>query len=136
MINLYEYIERLETIYNTKIEYDKKISLISEEVPVALKELYNQIDGVSFPFGCIFPLEKAMEFSKQKSLQNKWFYFGHDYEEHTIWLCLYKPDAEGRSFNFCSKSDLSGLNALYKDIVEFLEDMRADYDDDPWNEKK
>ena len=53
----------------------------------------------------------------------------------SYWLCLFTPDNDGLSFTYWdheSGADIDG--AVYKDIIEFLEAMRSEYEEnkDEW----
>jgi len=134
MADIISYIKKTESEYGITINY-KRVCRKEEElknIPEILRELYKKTDGICFPFGTIYSLEEAEKHLKS-SIQEKCFCFGQDYTKDHIWLCLYKPNELGKSFDFSSIYKPDKINGLYADLIEFLEDMRFDYDDDPWN---
>ena len=136
MVDIFSYIEKIESEYGIPIKYNKVTRNEDEllKVPVLLRKLYEYIDGITFPFGTVYSLDEAVEKSREPIFDN-FFCFGHDYTKEHGWLCLYEPNEFGASFNFSPFDEPVKVTGLYKDVIEFFEDMRSDYDDDPWNEK-
>lgn len=132
-MDIINYIKAIELEYGKKICYntiDRKESDMTN-VPIMLRELYKITDGIVFPFGEIYSLEEALKQSEEY-VQDKFFCFGRDYLEEHNWLCLYKPNNQGYSFNFSCICKPDKLDGLYLDIIEFLEDMKCEFDNDPW----
>lgn len=80
-MSLEKYIEKLGKDYIDGISYTKykEKKEISSQLPVQLEELYKKYDGIIFPFGMIYPIEKALEMSSRSPfLEEKWFCFGQD----------------------------------------------------------
>ena len=136
MIDIINYIERIEFEYGISIKYNKVTRNEDEllNVPILLKELYKNIDGIEFPFGTVYSLVEALEKSREPIFDN-FFCFGQDYTKEHGWVCLYEPNKLGASFNFSPFNEPVKVTGLYRDVIEFFEDMRCDYDDDPWNER-
>ena len=80
-MSLEKYIDQLEKDYIDGISYSKfqERKETSGQVPVQLEELYKKYNGMVFPFGMIYPIEKALEMSSRSPfLEEKWFCFGQD----------------------------------------------------------
>lgn len=133
MFDIFSYIKKLESEYDTMIKYKEARRKEDElkRVPEALKELYKKTDGICLPFGRVYSLEEAIEHSNT-DMYGKCFCFGEDYLNEHIWLCLYEPNEFGGMFNFTTIIKPQKITGLYKDLIDFFEDMRNDYDDDPW----
>lgn len=131
-MEIIEYIKKIESEYDTKIDYtkaEKREKLIN--VPEKLKELYKETDGIVFPFGRVYSIEEALEQSENED--KRYFCFGIDYLNEHKWLCLFTPNEMGKSFNLCAICKPDEVDGLYEDVIEFFEDMRGYYDEDPWN---
>lgn len=130
-----KFIKKLIEIYGDNVKCEMaSTDNIPEIIPEILRDWYKKVDSLIVPFGEVYPLEIAIEKSKHMLYQNKVFCFGKDYEDGD-WLCLYTPDKKGRSFNVCfSNIPPSEMDALYSNIIEFLDDLSSDFCDDPWNE--
>lgn len=136
MVDICTYIKKIELEYGITINYNR-VNRKEEElknIPAILKELYKKMDGIFFPFGTVYSLDEAVKQS-EAGIYGNCFCFGQDYMQEHMWLCLYEPNEFGNSINISSIYKPDKVNGLYGDIIEFLEDMRRDYDDDPWNER-
>ncbi|AKA68102.1 hypothetical protein [Clostridium scatologenes] len=132
-----EYMEEMPEIYEDKVELNK--STYNENTlslaPKALREFYAEYSKVDLPFGYIYSIENSLKGSKAEPFKSEGFFsFGFD-GYFSYWLCLFTPDEDGLSFTFWdheSGADIDG--AVYKDIIEFLEAMRSEYEEnkDQW----
>lgn len=99
-MSLEKYINQLENEYIDGISYSqcKDEKEFYSQLPVQLEELYKKYNGMVFPFGTIYPIEKAMEMSSRSPfVEEKWFCFGHDCF-FSFWLC--KKEIEEEDFAF------------------------------------
>lgn len=132
MSRISEYMDEIIKIYGNKVELTK--STYDENalslVPKALREFYAEYSKVDLPFGYVYSIENSLKDSEAEPFKNEgWFSFGFD-GYFSYWLCLFIPDNEGLSFTCWdheSGADVEG--AVYKDIIEFLEAMRAEYEE-------
>lgn len=135
MSNVGIYFEKVNKRYKQRVEIKYKDYKERQlgVIPMVLKDLYNEVVSVKLPFGRIYSIEEAIEYSNSNQLFNTgWFLFGEN-NEGDKWLCLYKPDNKGRLFNVCSL-DSQFPYPLYNDLIELLEDERYDFEEDLWNE--
>lgn len=130
-------MEKMIEIYGDKVELTK--STYNENTlslaPKALREFYNGYSKVDLPFGYIYPIEDSLKDSKAEPFKSEgWFSFGFD-GYFSYWLCLFTPNDEGVSFtSWDHESGVDIDGAVYKDIIEFLEAMRSEYEEnkDQW----
>ncbi|MDS0527664.1 hypothetical protein NNC19_18400 [Clostridium sp. SHJSY1] len=138
MSKISEYMDNMLKIYGDKVEitkstYDENTLLLA---PVALREFYAEYSKVDLPFGYIYSIENSLEDSEAEPFKSEgWFSFGFD-GYFSFWLCSFMPDNEGLSFtswDHDSDTDIDG--AIYKNIIEFLEAMRSEYEEnkDEWD---
>lgn len=127
------YIEKLITLYGDEIvyensHYDEKTL---QQIPEVLRPLYREVSKLSMPFGEIDCLETALKNSKAEPfLSEQWFCFGSD-DYFSFWLCRYTPDEDGFSITYWDHDSGSEIDdAIYMNIIDFLEDMRNEYEED------
>lgn len=136
MNEIFEYIKKIENEYGITLKYHK-VKRTEEElknVPILLRDLYRNVDGIIFPFGTVYTLEEALRKS-ENLMSGIFFSLGQDYTNDHRWLCSYKPNEIGASFNLCTFSEPDNVTGLYREVIEFFEEMRRDYDEDPWNKQ-
>ena len=81
MSNLSIYFEKVNKRYKQRVEIKYKDYKERQlgVIPMALKDLYNEVISVKFPFGQIYSIEEAIEYSKSNQLFNTgWFLFGEN----------------------------------------------------------
>ena len=132
MSRISDYINKLVKIYGdkvtfTKSTYDKNTLLL---VPKVLREIYTEYSEIDLPFGSISSIENSIKDSEAEPFKSEgWFSFGFD-GYFSFWLCLFTPDNDGLSFTYWDheiEEDIDG--AVYKDIIEFLEDIQSEYEE-------
>lgn len=138
MSKISEYMDNMLKIYGDKVEITK--STYGENAlllaPTALREFYAEYSKVDLPFGYIYSIEDSLEDSEVEPFKSEgWFSFGFD-GYFSFWLCSSMSDNEGLSFtswDHDSETDIDG--AIYKDIIQFLEAMRSEYEEnkDEWD---
>ncbi len=120
-----------------KDKYHDQISIKKDKnnqnlmlVPEALRELYEDISEAKMPFGYIYSIEKALKTSDAEPFKtDNWFVFDHD-NYFSSWVCSYIPDEDGLSFTYWDhESGLETGEVLYKDIIEFLEELQSEYEE-------
>ncbi|WP_346915399.1 hypothetical protein [Clostridium sp.] len=132
MSRISDYINKLSEIYGDKVTFTK--STYDENtlslVPKVLREFYTEYSEVNLPFGYIYNIENSLKDSEAEPFKSEgWFSFGFD-GYFSFWLCLFTPDNDDLSFTYWdheSGEDIDG--AIYTDIIEFLEDMRSEYEE-------
>lgn len=137
MSRISDYINKLSEIYGDKVTFTK--STYDENtlalIPKVLREFYTEYSEVDLPFGYIYNIENSLKNSEAEPFKSEgWFSFGFD-GYFSFWLCLFTSDNDDLSFTYWdheSGTDIDG--AVYKDIIELLEDMRSEYEEnkDEW----
>lgn len=132
MSRISDYINKLSEIYGDKVIFTK--STYDENtlslVPNVLREFYTEYSEVDLPFGYIYNIENSLKDSEAEPLKSEgWFSFGFD-GYFSFWLCLFTPDNDDLSFTYWDHESGADIDeAVYKDIIEFLEDMRSEYEE-------
>ena len=127
------YIQKLVSLYGNDIIYEKSNydEAVLAMIPEILRPLYREVSKLITPFGEIDSLETALKHSKNEPFYSEgWFCFGSaDY--FSFWLCRYDPDEDGLSITYWDHDAGSEIDdAIYMNIVDFLEDMRNEYEED------
>ena len=137
MSRISDYIKEMVEIYGDKVTFTK--STYDENtlsfVPQALRGFYAEYSKVDLPFGYIYSIENSLKDSEAELFKSEgWFSFGFDVY-FSYWLCLFTPDSDNLSFTCWDHEGGSEIGgAVYKDILEFLEDIRSEYEEnkDEW----
>ncbi|NMM62450.1 hypothetical protein HBE96_07050 [Clostridium sp. P21] len=138
MSRISEYMKEMLEIYGDKVEltkstYDEKTLSL---VPKALREFYAEYSKVDLPFGYIYSIENSLKDSKAEPFKSEGFFsFGFD-GYFSYWLCLFTPEDDGLSFTYWDHEGGEDIGrAVYKDIIEFLEAVRSEYEEnkDQWD---
>lgn len=133
MNKIQTYIQKLVSLYGNDITYEK--SSYDEAtlalIPEILRPLYREVSKLITPFGEIDSLETAFKHSDCEPVYSEhWFCFGSD-DYFSFWLCRYTPDIDGLSITYWDHDAGSEIDdAIYMNIVDFLEDMRNEYEED------
>lgn len=132
------FMEKMKEKYGEQI-VTKASSLSDEEmrrVPQPLKEVYKLYDGIEFPFGYIDSLKIAVEHSNTEEpfKSEGWFCFGFD-GYFSFWLCRYEPDEDGLWITPWDHETDTEMAGVYGSLVEFLMDMKEEYEERQWNMK-
>ncbi len=132
MSRISDYIKKMVEIYGDKVSFTK--STYDENtlslVPQPLREFYTEYLQVNLPFGYIYSIENSLKDSEAEPFKSEcWFSFGFD-GYFSYWLCLFTPDSDELSFTYWDHEGGADIgSAVNKDIIEFLEDVRSEYEE-------
>lgn len=129
-MSLEKFINQLKNDYIDGISYsecnDKKI--IQSQIPVQLESLYKNYNGILFPFGSIYSIEKAIEMSSRSPfIEEKWFCFGQD-NYFSYWLCKKETKEEDFAFTIWDHEMQSVIEEpSFQKLEEVLHYLATDY---------
>lgn len=130
-MNLKEYVNQLEKYYYDGVSYSnsKNEKEILNQIPKQLEEFYSQYGDMSFPYGKIYSIEKALEMSNRLPFtEDDWFCFGQDYY-YSYWLCKRGVSMDDFAFTVWDHEMESYIEEpSFRSLKEVLDFLADEYD--------